>query len=50
MGNGRPIGSGRPGPIYDVLLKAWSQIVNLDIAGQMQSGAIDRKTEFEARS
>jgi branched-subunit amino acid aminotransferase/4-amino-4-deoxychorismate lyase len=50
MINGRPIGSGRPGPIYDMLLKAWSQMVNLDIAGQMQTGAIDRKNEFEVRS
>jgi len=49
MINGRPIGSGRSGPVYDLLLKAWSQMVNLDIAGQMQSGAIERKAEFEAQ-
>jgi branched-subunit amino acid aminotransferase/4-amino-4-deoxychorismate lyase len=47
--NGRPIGTGRPGPVYDLLLKAWSQVVNLDIAGQMQAGAIERKAEFEAQ-
>jgi branched-subunit amino acid aminotransferase/4-amino-4-deoxychorismate lyase len=49
MINGRPIGAGRPGPVYDMLLKAWSHMVNLDIAGQMQAGAIDRKAEFEAQ-
>jgi branched-subunit amino acid aminotransferase/4-amino-4-deoxychorismate lyase len=47
--NGRPIGTGRPGPVFDLLLKGWSQVVSLDIAGQMQSGAIERKAEFDAR-
>jgi branched-chain amino acid aminotransferase len=49
MINGRPIGSGRPGPVYDVLLKAWSQVVHLDIARQMICGANERRSEFEAR-
>lgn len=48
--NGRPIGTGRPGPVYDLLLKGWSQIVNLDIAGQMQVGALERKVAFEAQA
>lgn len=47
--NGRPIGDGQPGPIYKSLLKAWGELVHLDIAGQMQAGAAERKAEFEAQ-
>jgi branched-subunit amino acid aminotransferase/4-amino-4-deoxychorismate lyase len=49
MINGRPIGTGRPGPVYGELLRAWNQRVNLDIASQMQVGAAERKAEFEAQ-
>jgi branched-subunit amino acid aminotransferase/4-amino-4-deoxychorismate lyase len=48
--NGRPIGDGKPGKVYNLLLQSWSQTVNLDIAGQMQSGAIDRRAEYEGQS
>lgn len=47
--NQRPIGDGRIGPIYSELLKLWNHVVGLDIAAQMQAGAADRKTEFEAQ-
>jgi branched-chain amino acid aminotransferase len=33
--NGQPIGTGRPGPIFQRLLAAWSGDVGLDIAGQI---------------
>jgi branched-subunit amino acid aminotransferase/4-amino-4-deoxychorismate lyase len=32
--NGRPIGSGKPGPTYRELLSAWNNLVALDIAAQ----------------
>ena len=32
--NGRPIGAGRPGPIFAKLLAAWSEMVGVDIAAQ----------------
>jgi branched-subunit amino acid aminotransferase/4-amino-4-deoxychorismate lyase len=32
--DGRPIGDGRPGPVYQKLLAAWSASVGLDIAAQ----------------
>jgi branched-chain amino acid aminotransferase len=32
--NGVPIADGQAGPIYRRLLKAWSELVGLDIAGQ----------------
>jgi branched-subunit amino acid aminotransferase/4-amino-4-deoxychorismate lyase len=32
--DGRPIGNGRPGPVYRRLLAAWSQAVGVDIARQ----------------
>jgi branched-chain amino acid aminotransferase len=34
--NGRPIGAGEPGPIFHHLLKAWSDLAGLDIAGQAE--------------
>lgn len=34
--NGRPIGEGRPGPIYRELLAAWSRAVGVDIAAQAE--------------
>jgi branched-chain amino acid aminotransferase len=32
--DGRPIGDGRPGPVFHRLLAAWSEMVELDIAAQ----------------
>lgn len=32
--NGRPIASGRPGPVFQRLLAGWSERMGLDIAGQ----------------
>ena len=37
--NGRAVGNGRPGPIYQSLLAAWSSLVGLDIAAQARSWA-----------
>jgi branched-chain amino acid aminotransferase len=34
--NGRPIGAGRPGKVFDRLLAAWSEMVGVDIAGQAE--------------
>jgi branched-subunit amino acid aminotransferase/4-amino-4-deoxychorismate lyase len=34
--NGRPIGGGTPGPMFERLLKAWSDLVGVDIAAQAQ--------------
>lgn len=48
--NGKLIGSGEPGAVYHELLKSWSRLVNLDIAGQMQLGSLERKTEFESQN
>jgi branched-chain amino acid aminotransferase len=46
--NQRPIGDGRVGPVYGELLKLWNQLVGVDIAAQMQTGALERKQDFEA--
>ncbi|MFN9374340.1 MAG: aminotransferase class IV [Planctomycetaceae bacterium] len=46
--NGKPIGTGRPGPVFARLLSAWSQQVGLDIARQMTQGATERLAELEA--
>jgi branched-subunit amino acid aminotransferase/4-amino-4-deoxychorismate lyase len=32
--DGKPIGDGRPGPVYGRLLEAWSDMVGLDISAQ----------------
>jgi branched-subunit amino acid aminotransferase/4-amino-4-deoxychorismate lyase len=45
--NGKPIGTGRPGPVFARLLSAWSQQVGLDIALQMTRGAAERLAELE---
>lgn len=37
--NGRAIGTGRPGTIYQLLLAAWSSLVGLDIAAQARARA-----------
>lgn len=36
---GRPIGTGRPGPTYEKLLRAWSERVGVDIAAQARQFA-----------
>jgi len=46
--NQRPVGPGRPGPVFSELLKAWNQVAGFDIVEQMQVGAADRRAEFEA--
>jgi branched-subunit amino acid aminotransferase/4-amino-4-deoxychorismate lyase len=38
--DGRPIGSGRPGPIYGRLLEAWNELVGLNIAEQARRFAV----------
>ncbi|MGQ0633544.1 MAG: aminotransferase class IV [Planctomycetaceae bacterium] len=48
--NGKPIGTGEPGNVCQDLLRAWGQLVNVDIAGQMQSGALERKSAFELQT
>jgi len=35
----RPIGTGAPGPVVDRLLRAWSEIVGVDIVGQARACA-----------
>ncbi|WP_010584468.1 aminotransferase class IV [Schlesneria paludicola] len=40
--NGQPVGSGRPGPVFQRLLKAWGERVGVDVAAQMQAGAGER--------
>lgn len=35
--NGNPVGDGKPGPIYQRLLSAWSEMVGVDIAGQIKA-------------
>jgi branched-subunit amino acid aminotransferase/4-amino-4-deoxychorismate lyase len=37
--NGRPVGNGRPGPVYQALLARWSETVGLDIAAQARAAA-----------
>ncbi len=37
--NGKQIGTGRPGPIYGRLAKAWSELVGLDVVQQIVDGA-----------
>jgi branched-subunit amino acid aminotransferase/4-amino-4-deoxychorismate lyase len=39
----RPVGSGRPGPIFAKLLGAWNDLVGLDIAGQAVRFAVRPK-------
>jgi branched-chain amino acid aminotransferase len=40
--NGAPIGDGHPGPIGRQLLVAWSDLVGIDIARQIQEGGARR--------
>jgi branched-subunit amino acid aminotransferase/4-amino-4-deoxychorismate lyase len=47
--NKRLIGDGNPGPVFRRLLRAWSEAVGVDIAAQMQTGAHERRVEFETQ-
>jgi len=40
--NGVPIGDGRPGPVFGRLLEAWSDLVGLNVAEQIRTGAAQR--------
>lgn len=40
--NNQPIGTGKPGPVFQQLIAAWGRLVNLDIIEQMRSGAKSR--------
>ncbi|MDB5336183.1 MAG: Branched-chain amino acid aminotransferase [Planctomycetaceae bacterium] len=40
--NGLPIGDGCPGPIWKKLMAAWSELVGIDIEGQMRASAARR--------
>jgi branched-subunit amino acid aminotransferase/4-amino-4-deoxychorismate lyase len=37
--DGRPVGTGRPGPVFRAILDSWSRLVGLDIAAQARSHA-----------
>jgi len=37
--NQKPIGSGQPGPVFQRLIAAWSDLVGVDIIEQMRTGA-----------
>ena len=41
--NGLPVGDGRPGPVFQRLLNAWSNEIGVDILNQFQSGAARRQ-------
>lgn len=47
--NQAPIGSGRPGPVYQQLIESWSNAVGVDIIDQMRRGAADRRRELGPR-
>jgi branched-chain amino acid aminotransferase len=40
---GRPIGDGRPGPVFRKLLAAWSELVGVEISEQARRGAARRQ-------
>lgn len=42
--NGLPVGSGKPGPVFEKILSEWSKLVGLDIREQMRRGAERRAT------
>jgi branched-chain amino acid aminotransferase len=45
--NGIPIGSGRPGPLFARLARAWSEQVGIDLVEQIQRGAQRRTARCE---
>jgi len=44
--NGQPIGTGRPGPVFESIVRAWNNLVGLDIMRQMQTVAVTRRIEL----
>jgi len=40
--DGKPIGDGKPGPVYQKTLAKWSKLVGVDIAGQIQEWDVQR--------
>lgn len=42
--NDQAVGHGVPGPVFQRLMHAWSNLVGLDIIGQMRAGAASRGT------
>jgi branched-subunit amino acid aminotransferase/4-amino-4-deoxychorismate lyase len=44
--DGQPVGSGRPGPFYNQMLAAWSELVGLDVAGQATAIASRRRATY----
>lgn len=47
MLNRRSIGSGRPGPAFQRLMRAWNALLDLDIIGQAQTAAAERLNSFQ---
>lgn len=43
--NGKEIGAGQPGPVFQQLTAAWSELVGLDISAQIRQGAQDRQLD-----
>ena len=43
--DGRPVGPGRPGPVFRRLLEAWSESVGIDIALQARHHAVDSTSD-----
>ncbi len=48
--NGKPIGDGQPGPIFAELLRGWDQLVGLNVAQQMETGAAERLAQLDQDS
>lgn len=42
MLNQRPIGGGRPGPVFRRLIEAWNALIDLDIIAQAETAAAER--------
>ena len=45
---GRPIGSGRVGPVYAQLIERWGRNVGVDIIGQIQAWASQAASESQS--
>lgn len=41
--NDRPVGHAVPGPMFQRLISAWSDLVGMDIVGQMRDGAVSQE-------
>lgn len=46
---GKPIGTGTPGPIYQQILSAWSELVQVDIKKQIQDWQSDGVNPYEQK-